>query len=192
MNEFLRQVVEILRATLEALGIKNMTLSIPSWGGGIYVSECFFGASMYRRGVRIEGTRFKMTDTQGAANHILKRLPAKKEEQRKEKERQTKYDTSLSISKYLPQGVIVRFDDYQAHGKFSLLFSHQDKLVIMAAADYLQDGGFCGDNAPTKDTEGLPLRSMLRIWDTLTDEQKAEFMNTIKQGEDECQEKQIT
>lgn len=188
MDEFLRALVEALKR----VGVQDVQYPDPRpWSnyGYITVSGCEFNFSRrsgQRSSVRMEGKRemfrypYKVAEV---ATEILKVLPKKIEERKKIVEQRKLYEEARDLNRVVT-GTNLSMDAY--NGKFRLTFEHADKSTIMAAADFLQDNGFCESSTPQQDEEMFAMNAARRLLYRLPPEQRQALIKEF--SEQHCKE----
>ncbi len=151
MEEFL----DLLVAELRRIGITSAEHC--PYGDYITVAGCYFYAERARGGrgtIKFLGWYFRVPYNQKgvkqAAALVVKELPEKMKELKARQEQQKKREESQTINRALSATKSLCF--FNSGDNYCVQFSHPDKLTVMAAAEYLQDGGFC-DLQPPKVSE---------------------------------------
>lgn len=157
---YYRQFFAKLVAALKAAGFTKV--EYPYEGADfIIVAGCRFYAETQRRGnrstIKFEGWRFPYPyvdkSISKAVSLVIQSLPQKVEELKKEQKREKMYQDANQVNKSLraTRGMSM----FAAGEEYYLQFKHADKSTILAAIDYLQDGGFCDQCPPTVDEDSF-------------------------------------
>ncbi len=165
------------RYLVDELGMKNVRYYI----GDDYmvVADCYFYTRNRRGGRSWTFCQQKFTAKSSmaeAAQLVLAKLPELLVEKRDREAITERYRQANTINQCIAgTGMSV-----SASGSgFELQFKHDNKATVMAAIDYLQDGGFTGDYAPKTDDERFTLAQIHRIWAQLTPDQREAFLSDL-------------
>lgn len=184
MNEFFAALI----AALARVGISNVN---HPYNGCDYitVAGCYFRAELARsRVVRTRGAIvferwkfFRPYKMDKVVELVLKALPEKLVELKQQQEQSKRYEEGRQINKAVAATKclsVYSIDD----GRFAMSFKHSDRATIMAAIDYLQDGGFCDDCPPTTGEEDFTesqeqrtINAIHKLLDSLKPERKRQL-----------------
>lgn len=173
MNKFMRALEE----ALVAYGYK--TVSYDPYDTYIKVNGCVYHAELKRTRIWFDNKytypilrhEWQKHDVSKAVEHIARTLPGKmaelEQEKKRQAEQQAKYDAREKRQREADRlNQMAGPSNLNISGwnenNYELTLSHQDLLTLMAAADYLREGGFVVALRPQKEDE--------------TDEEYAEYV----------------
>lgn len=180
MDQFFTAVKNLL----ERLGVKNVDYP---YEGAYYivVAGCRYSAYRKRHNgttVEVDNKKFSLkTGSSLLAAHIIETLPSKLEKKKKEDEQEKLKQEARTINQCVQDINISVYVGGNNYEEFKMEYTHKDKATMMAAIDYLQEGGFCSPDPDIIKDQTFMLNQIRRMWKNLSEESRKQFLGDVEQ-----------
>lgn len=168
----MEQFISMLASALRSAGIP----SVRTDSNSLCVCNTWFYVYKSRgRTVRFGNDSYRWPyNINKAVEYVLKELP-------KSLKQRELYEEHSKLNQCVQHQENITFSN-DSDSKLIMQFSHEDKSTIMAAADLLQDSGFCDESTPKEIESRFIFNQIQRMFHRMNDDDKRELVKQLYRG----------